>query len=142
VHLWHEAAAWNAAVGAGFVLIALRRSRPTDALPMLTTFVALLMMVNAWDLFAGRIDQAELLVHSFLFAGYLVVLALRHPRLDPGTAARPRQRSRRRGRRSGSVDVVGSGAPQPPAGQPPLRLIHGQGRAAHPDRGFMVSARP
>src|SRR6185295_19911289 len=33
-HLWHESAAWNVAIGAGFAWIALRRGRPNGALPM------------------------------------------------------------------------------------------------------------
>ena len=41
-HLWHESAAWNVAVGAAFLFIALRRNRPSGLVPMLTAFVGML----------------------------------------------------------------------------------------------------
>jgi predicted anti-sigma-YlaC factor YlaD len=88
-HLWHEAAAWNAAIGVGFLWIALRRTRPGDALPILTTFVALWVVLSAWDLSTHRIDHVELLGHGSLLAGYLVVLVLRHLRPPPDTGGPP-----------------------------------------------------
>jgi predicted anti-sigma-YlaC factor YlaD len=103
-HLWHEAAAWNAAIGVGFVWIALRRTRPGDALPILTTFVALWVVLSVWDLSTHRIDHVELLGHGSLLAGYLVVLMLRHRRRPP--------------------DAGGPQAPAP-AGRPKLRLVRG-----------------
>ncbi|MEK8110497.1 hypothetical protein NKG94_51575 [Micromonospora sp. M12] len=32
-HLWHESAAWTIAVGAGFVVVAVRRSAAADLVP-------------------------------------------------------------------------------------------------------------
>jgi predicted anti-sigma-YlaC factor YlaD len=75
-HLWHESAAWNVAVGAGFLFIALRRSRPTGLVPMLTAFVGMLLLLSVNDLTAGRVDTARLVSHGFVILGYLVVVAL------------------------------------------------------------------
>jgi predicted anti-sigma-YlaC factor YlaD len=133
-HLWHESAAWNVAVGAGFAWIALRRGRPAGVLPMLTAFVALLVMLSASDVLAGRVDQIRLLSHGFLLAGYLIVLGLCHPRLDSGTPPSGwlKPPGPWRGNLSARVDEPGE--PEPTAGRPPLRLIPGQAQAASPDR--------
>jgi predicted anti-sigma-YlaC factor YlaD len=75
-HLWHESAAWNVAIGAGYLFIALRRTRPTGLLPMLTAFVAMLLLLSVNDLTGGRVDVARLVGHGFVILGYLLVLAL------------------------------------------------------------------
>ncbi|AGZ38527.1 hypothetical protein AFR_01190 [Actinoplanes friuliensis DSM 7358] len=75
-HLWHESAAWNVAVGAGFLFIALRRSRPTGLVPMLTAFVGMLLLLSVNDLSAARVDAERLISHGFVILGYLLVVAL------------------------------------------------------------------
>ena len=75
-HLWHESAAWNVAVGAGYLFIALRRTRPTGLLPMLTAFVGMLLLISVTDLTGGRVDVDRLVGHGFVIAGYLLVVAL------------------------------------------------------------------
>jgi predicted anti-sigma-YlaC factor YlaD len=89
-HLWHESAAWNVAVGAGFVWIAMRRSRPIGIVPMLTAFVAVLILLSVSDAVLGRVDAGRLLSHGFIVAGYLVILALNRPGLDFGDPPAPR----------------------------------------------------
>jgi predicted anti-sigma-YlaC factor YlaD len=89
-HLWHEAAAWNVAVGAGFVWIAMRRSRPAGMVPMLTAFVAVLVLLSVSDAVLGRVEAGRLLSHGFIVAGYLVILALTRPALDFGDPSGPR----------------------------------------------------
>ncbi|NJC72462.1 hypothetical protein HC031_22475 [Planosporangium thailandense] len=83
-HIWHESAAWNIAVGAGFVWIAARRCRPTGIVPTLTAFVVVLTALSADDMLAGQVDTTRLLSHGFLVAGYLIALALSHPTFDLG----------------------------------------------------------
>lgn len=83
-HLWHESAAWNLAIGAGFLWIATRRGRPTGALPILTAFVAVLILLSASDLIAGQVDTARLISHAFLLTGYAVIVALTRPMFDFG----------------------------------------------------------
>jgi hypothetical protein len=75
-HLWHESAAWNVAVGAGYLFLALRRSRPTGLVPMLTAFVGMLLLLSVNDLTAARVDGTRLVSHG-----------LRDTRICPGRGA-------------------------------------------------------
>jgi predicted anti-sigma-YlaC factor YlaD len=85
-HLWHESAAWNVAVGAGYLFIALRRSHPAGLVPMLTAFVGMLLLLSVNDLTAGRVDGTRLVSHGFVILGYLLVVALSRA---AGDTARP-----------------------------------------------------
>lgn len=87
-HLWHESAAWNVAVGAGFLFVALRRTPPAGLLPTLTAFVAALALLSINDLITARVAPQRLVSHGFLVAGYLITLALSHPALRPGDPPR------------------------------------------------------
>jgi predicted anti-sigma-YlaC factor YlaD len=125
-HVFHESAAWNVAIGAGFAWITTRRATPAGALPMLTAFVALLALLSANDLLAGAVETARLVSHGFVLAGYAIVLALSRPALDPGGPPADRQRPARVWGRPPALDDP---APAPV----PLRLIQGRahlGRAA------------
>ncbi|GIF76007.1 hypothetical protein Asi02nite_55250 [Asanoa siamensis] len=114
-HLWHESAAWNLAIGAGFAFVALRRTRPTGLLPTLTAFVGVLTLLSANDTIAGRVEPGRLASHAFLVAGWLITLALSRPALDPGEPP-----ARGTGRRwTATFDT------EPPAGPPRLRLVDG-----------------
>ena len=92
-HLWHESAAWNVALGAGFGWIAIRRSRPAGLVPLLTAFVGLLTLLSANDAWAGQVDTTRLFSHGLIVLGYVIVLALNRPALDLGEP--PPQRSAR-----------------------------------------------
>jgi predicted anti-sigma-YlaC factor YlaD len=118
-HLWHESAAWNVAVGAGFLFIALRRTRPTGLVPMLTAFVGMLLLLSVNDLTVGRVDAARLVSHGFVIGGYLIVVAL--SRVTAGPPVPPGERSAGSGWRVRPDDA---GTPDPPAGPlPGLRLV-------------------
>ena len=86
-HLWHESAAWNVAVGAGYLFIALRRTRPSGLVPMLTAFVGMLLLLSVNDLTAGRVDATRLVSHGFVILGYLLIVAL--SRIPGGFVATP-----------------------------------------------------
>jgi predicted anti-sigma-YlaC factor YlaD len=90
-HLWHESAAWNVAVGAGYLFIALRRNRPTGLVPMLSAFVGMLLLLSLNDLTADRVDSTRLVSHGFVILGYLLVVAL--SKVTPETAGPPGARS-------------------------------------------------
>ncbi|MFB9237761.1 zf-HC2 domain-containing protein [Plantactinospora siamensis] len=84
-HLWHESAAWNVGVGAGFGWVALRRSRPTGLMPLLTAFVGVLTLLSLNDLVTGMVGLSRLLSHGMLVLGYLVLVVLhRREPADPG----------------------------------------------------------
>ncbi|MEV4727809.1 zf-HC2 domain-containing protein [Micromonospora humida] len=90
-HLWHESAAWNIAVGAGFLFVAARRAPTGGLLPMLSAFVGALVLLSANDLVTGGVEPTRLVSHGFLVTGYLIVVALSRPRLRPdGPAGRGR----------------------------------------------------
>jgi predicted anti-sigma-YlaC factor YlaD len=129
-HLWHESAAWNLAVGAAFIWIAARRGRPVGVVPLLTAFVAALVMLSAGDVIGGRVEAARLASHGFVVAGYLLVLVLSRTSLDllpPGRReSRPGHRGRARPEpvpdRSGDGTVIPF--PRPDRGQPAARIRH------------------
>jgi len=118
-HLWHESAAWNVAVGAGYLFIALRRNRPTGLVPMLSAFVGMLLVLSVNDLTADRVDGTRLVSHGFVILGYLLVVALSrvtaNPVRPPGARAAGGSGWRARFEDDGESEVT------PPA--PPLRLV-------------------
>ncbi|MCG5466637.1 zf-HC2 domain-containing protein [Micromonospora sp. MED01] len=75
-HLWHESAAWNIAVGAGFVVVAVRRSAAADLVPLLPVFVAMLGLLSVNDLLTSAAAVQRLVSHAFLLAGYAITLLL------------------------------------------------------------------
>ncbi|MEU5961101.1 zf-HC2 domain-containing protein [Micromonospora parva] len=90
-HLWHESAAWNVAVGAGFLFVALRRSPPAGLLPMLSAFVGTLLLLSVNDLATGSVGGERLISHGFLVVGYLITVLLSRPGLRPGGPAPQRR---------------------------------------------------
>ncbi|WP_326564459.1 zf-HC2 domain-containing protein [Micromonospora peucetia] len=87
-HLWHESAAWNVAVGAGFLFVAARRTPPTGLVPMLSAFVGMLALLSVNDLLTGQVDATRLVSHGFLLVGYLIVVALSRRRVHPDSPVR------------------------------------------------------
>jgi predicted anti-sigma-YlaC factor YlaD len=83
-HLWHESAAWNLAVGAGFGYVAARRARPAGITPVLTVFVAALLLLSLGDLTTGRVEALWLLSHGILLAGWAIMVLLGRPTFDLG----------------------------------------------------------
>ncbi|MEV0154051.1 zf-HC2 domain-containing protein [Micromonospora sp. NPDC050686] len=126
-HLWHESAAWNVAVGAGFLFVATRRTRPTGLLPMLSAFVATLVLLSVNDLLTGSVDTTRLVSHGFLLAGYGIVVALSRPGLRPDGPTRGDRADRTRWRLP---------AQDEPAAPPALRIVPPPyaGSAHHRDR--------
>ena len=118
-HLWHESAAWNVAVGAGYLFIGLRRNRPAGLVPMLTAFVAMLLLLSVNDLTADRVDSARLVSHGFVILGYLLVVAL--SRVAPEMARPPG--SRVDGGSGWRVDFPDEEPSAPASFVPGLRLV-------------------
>lgn len=89
VHAAHESAAWNLAMGAAFLAVAVRPARAVGTLPILATFVTVLSVLSVPDLLAGAVEAARLASHAGVLAGLVLVAALsRMQRLPgPGPAA-------------------------------------------------------
>ncbi len=113
-HLWHESAAWNVAVGAGFLFVAARRFAPAGVLPMLSAFVATLVLLSVNDLMTGQVAVSRLVSHAFLVVGWVLTALLSRPGLRPGG---PSPRQGRTGRSRWRVDLDQAEEPTP------LRLL-------------------
>lgn len=93
-HLSHEFAAWNLALGVGFLWIAFRAATPAGLVPTLATFVLVLTVLEVVDVVSGHVELVRVLSHALVQAGLVVVVALagrpdgrwfrrRLPRLGP-----------------------------------------------------------
>jgi predicted anti-sigma-YlaC factor YlaD len=75
-HQAHESAAWNVAVGAALLAVALRPARAAGTVPILLAFVAVLSVLSVADLLAGAVTGARLSSHAGVVLGLLLVAAL------------------------------------------------------------------
>ena len=75
-HFAHESAAWNLALGVGFLWVAWRSSRPSGMVPTLATFVVVLTALVVMDAMAGGVDAARLLAHGLVVLGLVWVVVL------------------------------------------------------------------
>ncbi|HET9256460.1 MAG TPA: zf-HC2 domain-containing protein [Pseudonocardiaceae bacterium] len=88
-HFAHESAAWNLALGVGFLWVAWRSSRPSGMVPTLATFVTALTVLVVVDAMAGGVDTMRLLAHGLVVLGLILVIMLdRLPRPAGDTAPR------------------------------------------------------
>jgi len=83
-HLWHESAAWNVAIGVGFLWVGARRGAPAGIVTVLSAFVLVLALLNVNDLTRGQVELSHVATHAFVLTGYLIVLALTRPSLHFG----------------------------------------------------------
>jgi predicted anti-sigma-YlaC factor YlaD len=75
-HAAHESAAWNAALGAAFVVTAIRPRLAAGLLPLLGVFVVLLAALSAYDVSTGAVDATRLLSHGGCVLGLIILAAL------------------------------------------------------------------
>ena len=75
-HFAHESAAWNFALGVGFLWVAWRSSRTSGMVPTLATFVTVLTVLVVMDVMAGGVDVARLAIHGLVVLGLILVIAL------------------------------------------------------------------
>ncbi|HST47624.1 zf-HC2 domain-containing protein [Jatrophihabitans sp.] len=83
-HQAHESAAWNVAVGAALLAVALRPARAAGTVPILLAFVAVLSMLSVPDLLDGAVTAARLASHAGVALGLLLVIALARAERVPG----------------------------------------------------------
>lgn len=90
-HLSNESAAWNLALGAGFVVAAGLPRLARGLLPTLAAFLAVLTVVSAVDLWQGNASAGRVTSHVLVLLGALLLLwvHLEHRDADRSRRARP-----------------------------------------------------
>nr|WP_281361906.1 zf-HC2 domain-containing protein [Nakamurella aerolata] len=90
-HLSNESAAWNLALGAGFVVAAGLPRLARGLLPTLAAFLAVLTVVSAVDLWQGNASAGRVSSHVLVLLGALLLLwvHLEHRDADRSRRARP-----------------------------------------------------
>lgn len=83
-HQAHESAAWNVAVGAALLAVALRPARAGGTTPILLVFVTVLAVLSVPDLLSGAVTGARLGSHAGVVLGLLLVAALARAERVPG----------------------------------------------------------
>jgi predicted anti-sigma-YlaC factor YlaD len=84
MHPSHESAAWNIALGASFIAVAVRPDRVAGAIPILGTFLVALTILSLPDLAGGEVPLSRLASHGGVVLGLLLmVLMSRSNRLFP-----------------------------------------------------------
>jgi predicted anti-sigma-YlaC factor YlaD len=76
VHTAHEAAAWNLALAAGFVVAAVVPRRAAGLVPLLAVFLVVLTVLSVRDLLDGAVPAARVLTHLAALAGLLLLVAV------------------------------------------------------------------
>jgi predicted anti-sigma-YlaC factor YlaD len=118
-HFAHESAAWNLALGVGFLWVAYRSSRPSGMVPTLATFVMVLTILVVMDTMAGGVDVPRLLGHGLVVLGLVLVMVLdRLPGPAGGTVPGIPSWCQRRSRRAQSA---ADATPEIPSSPPDLR---------------------
>lgn len=75
-HASHESGAWNLAVAAALLLVALRPARVGGALAAVGTFVVALTGLSIVDVVTGGVGWERLLTHAAVVAGAVLLVAL------------------------------------------------------------------
>lgn len=83
-HQAHESAAWNVAVGAALLAVALRPARAAGTVPILLAFVGVLSVLSVPDLLDGAVTGARLASHAGVVLGLVLVAALARAERMPG----------------------------------------------------------
>lgn len=102
-HAAHESAAWNLAMGASFLAVAVKPARAVGTLPILATFIGVLSVLSVPDLVAGAVEPARLASHLGVLAGLVLVALLSRaaklpaPAVSSGVSPARNQKARRRG---------------------------------------------
>lgn len=90
MHSAHESAAWNAAVGAGFLAVAFRPRRAAGLVPLLAALVGLLALFSVADVVSAQVAVGRVLTHAGCLVGLALLVAL--TRLHSGDVPAPAAR--------------------------------------------------
>jgi predicted anti-sigma-YlaC factor YlaD len=102
VHAAHEAAAWNLALAAGFVVAAIVPRRAAGLVPLLAVFLVVLTVLSVGDLLDGAVAAGRVLTHLAALAGLALLIAVDRaeralvpPGPTPATRDEPAERNLR-----------------------------------------------
>ncbi|HEY2205320.1 MAG TPA: hypothetical protein VGH99_12690 [Pseudonocardia sp.] len=76
MHMSHEYSAWNLALGVSFLAGAAWTRHLAGVLPVLASFVAVLLVVSGVDLVDGEVDPARVVSHALVVLGLVLVVAI------------------------------------------------------------------
>lgn len=76
MHASHESAAFNIALGVGFLAVAMMPRRAGAALPIAGTFVAILSVLSIVDVVGGAVGVGRLATHLTALAGVAAMVGL------------------------------------------------------------------
>lgn len=87
-HAAHEGAAWNLAIGAAFVAAALVPRRAAGLIPLLATFLGVLLVLSVHDVASGAVGVGRLATHAAVVLGWLLLFGLDRAErpLPPGSS--------------------------------------------------------
>lgn len=85
-HAAHESAAWNLAMGASFLAVAVKPARAIGTLPILATFVGVLALLSIPDVLSGAVEGARLASHAGIVVGLVLVALMSRSERLPGPA--------------------------------------------------------
>lgn len=85
-HAAHESAAWNLAMGASFLAVAVKPVRAIGTLPILATFVGVLALLSIPDVLSGVVEGARLASHAGIVVGLVLVALMSRSERLPGPA--------------------------------------------------------
>lgn len=82
-HLFNESTAWNLAIGVGLFWAVFQRRAVAGLIPVLSGFVALLLVYSTYDLVTGAVPVSRVLGHGLLVAGLVLLVVIHRRHGDP-----------------------------------------------------------
>jgi predicted anti-sigma-YlaC factor YlaD len=115
LHMSHEYAAWNLALGLAFVVGALWTRHLAGTLPVLAGFVGVLAVLSGIDLVHGDVDAARVVSHALVVVGLVLVAVIvltgsPRPRWRPWAETGARAGARTGGGSAGGITVARAAA--------------------------------
>ncbi len=82
-HLFNESTAWNLALGVGLFWAVFQRRAVAGLIPVLSGFIAMLLLYSAYDLVTGVVPVSRVVGHSLLVAGLVLLVVIHRRHGDP-----------------------------------------------------------
>lgn len=82
-HLFNESTAWNLALGVGLFWAVFQRRAVAGLIPVLSGFIAMLLVYSAYDLVAGLVPVSRVVGHGLLLAGLVLLVVIHRRHGDP-----------------------------------------------------------